>query len=451
MQGQIDSITVEGHPQSSHKWAHIQFAQPEHAAAAEDLLHNHILEGKALVAKPAGLHNPNQSNMMDAKLMVLWNTGVSTGTAYVQFATAQSANDAISFTADHPLNGQVLPVKAAPTLEGRPARAGTAAQPKVELELDGEGRFTGKIVGTVPNKPPVMRYQVKVTELPPQVDEITLREHFQFFGNVASVNVARKEATFQDDEDDALRVCVLKSLVPDSLSFPVQTQLSLPAQKHRSGLIVHYENVAQTKAAAAFFRTHATAYPAAYSYMDQPVRALPDFTYTVSFHRAIFDSRAAEYEAVQTWATSHGVRCVVKDLPGAQPRKLFRLTCSDEEYLLDARRQLDRLLHCSVLKRDELFSQYGRVKMEETRMEARTLGHTSVYLHWDNSTRQVRVYGTRADQEHLVQQLTAAADELAALHKVVVEIPPRRRRQCHQELPRLLNGLAGVVSVQILG
>ena len=447
---------MEGHAQSSHKWAHIQFAHPEHAAAAQAQLHNYILEGRTLVAKPAGLHNPNQSNMMDAKLMVLWNTGVSTGTAYVKFATAESANDAISFSGDHPLNGQVLAVKAAPVLEGKAAKVGSAAQkqPPLELQLDAEGRYTGQLVGTVQGKAPVIQYQVKVTKLPPQVDEIMLRQHFQFFGNVAGVNVARKDATFQDDQDDALRSSLLMSLVPQSFEvpfdFPVQTQISIPNQKHRSGVIVHYENVAQTKAAAAFFRNQAAADPAAYSYMDQPVRALPDFTYTVSFHRAIFESRKGEYEAVQTWSTSHGVRCAVKDIPGVQPRKLFRLTCSDEAYLLDARRQLDRLLRCSVIKRDELFSQYGRTKLQDIARVARNQGHTSVYLHWDNSTRQIRVYGSHADQEHLVQQLNAAADELAALQKVVVEIPPRRRRQCHQELPKL-NNLPGVVSIQIFG
>ena len=363
--------------------------------------------------------------MMDAKLMLLWNTGDSTGTAYVQFATAESANDAISHTGDHPLNGQVLDVKAAPTFERK-------GQAKLELDLDSEGRYTGKVKGSFTGKHPVVRYQVRVRKLPPAVDEILLREHFQGFGNVASVNVARQDAAFQEDDDTAMRVMELKSLVPDNNHFPVQTMLSLPSQKHRSGWIVHYENVAQTKAAAVFFKAQAVADPAAHTHLDQPVRAMPDFTYTVSFHRAIFDSRLVEYENVQTWCTTHDVQCVVKDLPGVQPRKLFRLTCSDEDYLLFARRQLDRLLRCSVLKRDEFFSHYGRVKMVETKKTARSEGHTSLYVHWDNSTRQVRVYGTQQDQEHLTQRLTAAADELAALQKVVVQIPPCRRRQCHQ-------------------
>ena len=443
MQGQIDSVSVEGSFRSQHSWAHGQVAQTQHAAMALDLLHNHILEGQALTARPAGLHNSNQSNMMDAKLMVLWNTGVSTGTAYVQFATAQSANDAISHTGDHPLNGQVLDVRAAPKLKIKD-------QPEIELQLDAEGRFTREVVGGTAGKHTVIRFQVRVTKLPLSVDEMTLREHFQGFGNVASVNVARKDATFRDDEEDAERVAKLISFVPSANEFPVQTQVSLPNQKHRSGFIVHYENVAQTKAAAAFFRAQAVADPDNYSYMGQPVRALPDFTYTVSFHRAIFDSRSSEYADVQAWCISHGVQCRVKDLSGAQPRKLFRLTCSDEEYLLDARRQLERLLRCSVLKRDELFSQYGRVKMDSTEKQARDEGHTSVCLHWDTSTRQIRVYGSQADQEHMIQQLTAAADELAALHKVVVDIPPRRKKQCHQQLPEL-SEMPGVASVQIFG
>lgn len=436
---------MEGHLQSSTKWAHVQFAKPEHAAAAQDKLHNHIIDGKPLTAQPAGLHNPNQSNMVDAKLMILWNTGLSTGVGYVQFATSESANDAISYIAERPLDGKVLQVKAAPKLIMK-------KQAEIQLEVNADGRYTGKIVGdSAQSKAPALQFPVRITKLPPHVDEVLLREHFQGFGNVARIYIIRKDATFKDDEDEAVRQATLISLVPSAHGFPIQTQLSIPNKEHRSGFIVHYENVAQTKLAAAHFKAQAAMHPDCYSYMGQPVRAQPDYTYTVSFHRAIYYSRQPEYEAVQTWCTSHGVRCIVKDLPGVQPRKLFRLTCSDEDYLLDARRQLDRLLRCSIMKRDELFSQYGRRKMMDTGSKAFAEGHTSVYLHWDNSTRQIRVYGSQADKDHLIQQLTAVADELVKLQKVEIEIPPKRKQECHQNLSKLLDNINGVMSVQILG
>ena len=432
---------MEGHPQSTNKWAHVQFAQPEHAAAVQDILHGYTWAGGMLTAKAAGMHNPNQSNVMDAKLMLIWNTGKSTGVAFVQFATAQSANDAISHISDRPLNGHVLQVKAAPKLK-------VNKQAEIQLELDGEGRYTGKVVGNITGRAPALRFPVRISKLPLNADEILLREHFQGFGNIAVVNVDRKEVS---NEDDGIVTGTLMSLIPKELGFQPQTTISLPAQKNRSGFMVHYDSVAQTKAAAAHFKEQAGNNPADYCHLDQPVRALPDFTYTVSFHRAIFDSRKQEYEEVQTWCTSHGVKCVVKDVPGVQPRKLFRLTCSDEDYLLDARRQLDRLLRCSVLKRDELFSQYGRARMMATEGEARQNGHNSVYLHWDNSTRQVRVYGSQADKDHLTQQLTALADELANLQQVEIEIPPRRKRECHQQLPQLSKDIKGIVFLQIMG
>ena len=434
---------MEGHPHSSNKWAHVQFEQPEHAAAVQEKLDSYTLAGRSLTAKPAGTHNPNQSNMMDAKLVLFWNTGVSTGVGYVQFATAQSANDAISHTAERPLNGQVLKVKAKPKFKMN-------KQSELEMELDAEKRYTGKIVGEAQGK--AARFQVIVTDLPLSVDEVMLREHFQGFGNVASVNIGRKEDTSKPDDDEAEQqaIATLRSLIPNSNEFPEQTALSMPNINFRSGFVVHYENVAQTKLAAAHFRTQAGMQPDDYSHMGQPMRAQPDYTYTVSFHRAIYDSRQAEYAAVQIWCTAHGVRCVVKDLPGAQPRKLFRLTCSDEDYLQDARRQLDRLLRCSILKRDELFSQYGHVKIGEAERTARGAGHTSLYVHWDNSTRQIRVYGTQADKDHLVEELTEAADELAKLQKVEIHVPPKRKRACYQEMPKL-NSIAGVMSVQMLG
>jgi hypothetical protein len=400
-----------------------------------------MIAGRMLKAKPAGTHNPNQSNMMDAKLVLFWNTGVSTGVGYVQFATAQSANDAISHTAERSLNGQVLKVKAKPKFKMN-------KQQELEMELDAEGRYTGKIVGEAEGK--AARFQVIVTDLPLSVDEVVLREHFQGFGNVANINISRKESASKPDDEEAEQQAKLRSLMPDNLEFPVQIALSMPNKNFRSGFVVHYENVAQTKLAAAHFRTQAAVHPDGYTYMGQPVRAQPDYTYTVSFHRAIYDSRQAEYAAVQIWCTAHGVHCNVKDLPGVQPRKLFRLTCSDEDYLQDARRQLDGLLRCSILKRDELFSQYGRVKIGDAEKTAHSAGHTSLYVHWDNSTRQIRVYGTQADKDHLVEELTKAADELAKLQRVEIHVPPTRKRACYQQMPKL-NSIAGVMSVQILG
>lgn len=74
--------------------------------------------------------------------------------------------------------------------------------------------------------------------------------------------------------------------------------MSVPEKNHRSGQVVYYENVQQTEDAAAAFKAAATADPKTYTFRGQPVRAQPDFTYTVSFHKAIFDSRRADFVEV---------------------------------------------------------------------------------------------------------------------------------------------------------
>ena len=61
---------------------------------------------------------------------------------------------------------------------------------------------------------------------------------------------------------------------------------------------MQYENVQQTEEAAAAFKRAAKAEPTVYSFNGQPVRAQPDFTYTVSFHIAIFRSREADFAEV---------------------------------------------------------------------------------------------------------------------------------------------------------
>lgn len=52
--------------------------------------------------------------------------------------------------------------------------------------------------------------------------------------------------------------------------------------------------------------------PENHHYLNQPLRALSDYTYTVTFHTATLDSKQAEDEAVQIWCSSHNVRCTVR-------------------------------------------------------------------------------------------------------------------------------------------
>lgn len=83
-----------------------------------------------------------------------------------------------------------------------------------------------------------------------------------------------------------------------SASLLCLLQTTIPEKNYRSGQVVHYENVQQTEEAAAAFKRAAEADPVTYSFNGQPVRAQPDFTYTVSFHIAIFRSRQADFAEV---------------------------------------------------------------------------------------------------------------------------------------------------------
>lgn len=153
------------------------------------------------------------------------------------------------------------------------------------------------------------------------------------------------------------------------------------------------------------------------------------------------------------WCLAHGVRCVNKLLPGAQPRQLYRLTCSDKDYLMDARRQLDRLLRCLVFKHEHaghLFSHYGRHRMQQLGQTASREGHATVHLHWDNSTRQIRLYGIQADKDWMENQLKALATELAGLQQYEYPIQGRHRRQCIQATPHWCS-MEGVVNVRVMG
>lgn len=222
MQGNaIESINVEGQERSGTKWAHIQFEDPQQAAAVRDKLDNYVLAGRMLTAKPAGLHNATQSNMMEAKLNMFWHTGVSTGVGFVHFAVAEAANDAIIHIHERPLSGRQLKVKAAPELK-------LAKQETVKLELGADGTYSGRVEGGKTGL--ALRFPVRISDLPPDADEITLRDHFQAFGNVASVSMIRKESPPAADEEDFMEVITkLITLAPAQPGrFSIVSQVSAP-------------------------------------------------------------------------------------------------------------------------------------------------------------------------------------------------------------------------------
>lgn len=120
---------------------------------------------------------------------------------------------------------------------------------------------------------------------------------------------------------------------------------------------------------------------------------------------------------------------------------------------MDARRQLDRLLKCRVFKHEHishLFSHYGRQRMQQADMQARKIGHATLHLHWDNSTRQIRLYGIQAARDHMEEQLKTLASELANLQQFEWPIQARQRRQCIQRIAAW-SSIDGVVHVDVKG
>lgn len=203
-----------------------------------DKLNGYVLAGKALAAQPAGLHSGTQSNMMEAKLNMFWHTGVSTGVGLVQFAVAEAANDAIIHIGEHPLNGHALKVKAAPELR-------IGKQAVIKLQLAADGTYSGRAEEDKPGL--ALRFPVRITGLPLGADEITLRDHFQSFGNIASVSMCRKDApsTKSEEDDLAFDSTLLMSLAPKQPGrfLPVSKVCSHPLTMHYlTRNMFHYNN-----------------------------------------------------------------------------------------------------------------------------------------------------------------------------------------------------------------
>lgn len=439
---------MDAHAQAIVKSATVHFSNPQHAAAVQQKLQGHQLQHahqqpRIVTASAAGISNATQSNTVEAKLQLWWSTGESTGAGTVQFATHTAANSALAYIRDVPLDGQQLQLSANPELKLNKRR--------VQLQLDGNGRYTGRPVHGASSRGLPLRFPVAVGKLPPNVDEIVLTKHFQTFGSVASAYIVRKDAAQTEGDGNAL-CCALESWVPSPAN--VKVQADMPSQKHRGGRIIHYGNLQETIEAAKEFAASAAADPQAYSHLSQPVRVRPEFTCKVSFHMALFDSRTADFEAVQAWCVGHGVKCSINNLPGQQPKKVFLLVCSDFDTLEHARRRLDGLLRCELFSHAhaaDLFSQHARLqRLPQILKKARADGHATCHLHSDTSTRQIRLYGSVEDRAHLQAQLATLADELADLESVEIIIPLVKKRVVYRALPSL-GAIDGVVAVHIQG
>ena len=435
---------MDAHAQANGSSAIVHFSRPQHAAAVQQKLQGHRLQHahqppRIVTASAAGISNATQSNTVEAKLQLWWSTGESTGAGTVQFATHTAANAALTYIRDVPLDGQQLQLSADPELKLNKRR--------VQLQLDSNGRYTGRLAHDASSRGLPLRFPVAISKLPPNVDDIVLTRHFQTFGSVASAYIVRKDAAQTQGGGDALA-----SWVPSPAN--VKVQADMPSQKHRGGRIIHYGSLQQTIDAAKEFAASAAADPQAYSHMSQPVRVRPEFTCKVSFAMALFDSRTADFEAVQAWCIGHGVKCSINNLPGQQPKKVFLLVCSDFDTLEHARRQLDGLLQCELFSHAhaaDLFSQHARLqRLPHILKKARTDGHATCHMHWDTSTRQIRLYGSVEDRAHLQAQLATLANELADLESVEINIPLVRRRKVYQALPSL-GAIDGVVAVHIQG
>ena len=81
MQDSLVSIQLEAisHGSSNMKWGLVIFDRPDQAAAVLAGAQGHILEGRPVTVKPAGLRDTAASSMMDAKLFLYWYTMMSAG------------------------------------------------------------------------------------------------------------------------------------------------------------------------------------------------------------------------------------------------------------------------------------------------------------------------------------------------------------------------------------
>lgn len=440
----------------------VVFERPESAAQALARLQGELSQdGALLVVTPGGVRPPGAVSTRSSRLVMTWATAPSQGYAFLLFASAAAANEALKTLRISDLNVTavgVMPRKAQQQQQQQqqPQHKGEARPP-----LTAEGHFELPVPGSGGSA-----WRLRVGGLAPSVDEEELaadvRGRLARFGcnvPVIHVAVARKDAAASEEQ---LQVFVADMRMRLPLRERIESSTSFFAGRGRAGLAVFYAGGPDVvDAAMAQWRAERSAeqqrgQPAP-EREGQRVRMRVEHSSALYVHPAVWVALQEPLEAEIAQAKARGVTVqrsmrqrdeAAEQQPNAaaNARVSLNLSSADRAQLDASLAALQRVMRFVLYAPQQpqlakwqmvLFSERGRQLMER-------LGPECGYVHWSNATREIRIYGLPAAQARCTEALDGIVLQLSpgCEQRTLYVADRRQRRTVAAQRVELLRSLA---------
>lgn len=177
----------------------------------------------------------------------------------------------------------------------------------------------------------------------------------------------------------------------------------------------------------------------------QPIRVLPEFECSLAIHVALWKLHKDSINGIISAPEAYGV--VLTASSQSPTRKVLTLKAPDLKTIGRIKDQIENVLSFSVFMnpgRNLLFTLYGR------RLLMKLSDHMA-YLHWDNKTNVLRMFGTKEQQELVEAELVKIVEQLKGLK---VDVPLKFQPKFAKNLKQIREDLhkrSGIVDAHLVG
>ena len=376
----------------------IVFDSSIHAATALDSLRSELVEGKMLRVSAGGVRSPTAACAATSQLIMSWSIAPSKGSALLSFPLFTEANMALKFLRENPI-----------TYKSEVKAVGCMISQKVPQAgkhmLSALGIFTGidcasnlKMSGKSAVSVKADQYQLRLKGLTSATDEITILDHLKRSPNVVKPSYVRVEreanATIETSNNNVGHELNTELMVAVPLIHAVDTCTSFFQQdKNRAGFIIEYrggsDDVIKASKQWEMDQRSATASGTSQNLRQgQPIRVEVKHSTVLFVNKDLYKAMSVPLRDLQLKIEQQGASIRILEKGSSMS---FTLTSTDH-LLLDAFTvSFSKLMVFTVFAprefKDLLFSSNGRIKLAE-------VSDKISYIHYDNATRIIRVYGS---------------------------------------------------------
>ncbi|KAL6041141.1 hypothetical protein QOT17_025060 [Balamuthia mandrillaris] len=390
----------KGDQEKSHtQWVHVVLHDKESARKTTDLK-GEVLEACTIDISPGGVKMPSMFNDMKGQLSISFATAPSTGKATLIFSTATEANQVI-------LEGQVLFGRMVWALGHDPDAPLNPKKPHVTKNPDlPPQRGNLFVVKDDSAAHRIHGYKVNIAGLSPSIDEhqiLSLLRRRQLPTPVGLyVKRERKKdglsssSNGNEDPSSALLVDIaeLQQAIPSAILDRVVNRTTfLDEKKGRGGITLFFASAVDVAAAIATDSTVVDRVAQLAPRHAQPIRLEYRFNLSIAIHVALWKRNDVELNRNFKAARHRGIR--VQIVNKSSTRTHVDLQSHDFGQLRQVHLNVEKVLHCVIFRhqrKDLLFSWYGRKRLQH-------LPNSTAYIHRDNRTLTIRIYGNEEEQK----------------------------------------------------